>query len=53
VAEVELVEQEGLRLMTNIVECPLDQVRTGMEVEVVFAQHGDVYIPLFRPVTAA
>jgi hypothetical protein len=27
-------------------------VRTGMEVEVVFARHGDVYIPLFRPVAA-
>ncbi len=52
VAEVELVEQEGLRLMTNIVECPPDQVRTGMEVEVVFARHADVYIPLFRPVAA-
>jgi uncharacterized OB-fold protein len=50
VAEVELVEQEGLRLMTNIVGCPPDQVRTGMEVEVVFARHADVYIPLFRPV---
>jgi uncharacterized protein len=52
VAEVDLVEQEGLRLMTNIVECPLDRVRTGMEVEVVFAAHGDVYVPLFRPVAA-
>ncbi len=50
VAEVELVEQEGLRLMTNIVECPPDDVRTGMAVGVVFARHGDVYIPLFRPV---
>jgi uncharacterized protein len=52
VAEVDLVEQEGLRLMTNIVECPLDEVRTGMEVQVVFAQHDDVYIPLFRPIAA-
>jgi uncharacterized OB-fold protein len=50
VAEVDLVEQDGLRLMTNIVECPLDEVRTGMEVQVVFARHDDVYIPLFRPV---
>ena len=49
VAEVDLVEQEGLRLMTNIVDCPLDEVRTGMPVHVVFAPHGDVYIPLFRP----
>jgi uncharacterized OB-fold protein len=52
VAEVELVEQEGLLLMTNIVGCAVDQVRTGMEVEVVFARHGDVFIPLFRPATA-
>jgi uncharacterized protein len=50
VAEVDLVEQGGLRLMTNIVDCPLDEVRTGMEVQVVFARHDDVYIPLFRPV---
>jgi uncharacterized OB-fold protein len=52
VAEVELVEQEGLLLMTNIVGCAVDRVRTGMEVEVVFARHGDVFIPLFRPATA-
>jgi uncharacterized protein len=50
VAEVDLVEQDGLRLMTNIVDCPLDEVRMGMEVQVVFARHDDVYIPLFRPV---
>jgi hypothetical protein len=31
--------------MTNIVDCPFDQVRTGMEVQVVS-------IPLFRPVRA-
>jgi uncharacterized protein len=49
VAEVELVEQEGLRLITNIVECDVEQVRIGMEVAVVFARHDDVYIPLFRP----
>jgi hypothetical protein len=35
--------------MTNIVECPLDEVHTGMEVEVVFAHNDDVYVPLFRP----
>jgi uncharacterized OB-fold protein len=50
VALVELVEQDGLRLMTNIVGCPVDEVSTGMEVEVVFAQTEDVYVPLFRPV---
>jgi uncharacterized OB-fold protein len=49
VALVELVEQEGLQLMTNIVGCPLEEVCTGMEVEVVFAHNDDVYVPLFRP----
>jgi uncharacterized protein len=49
VASVELVEQEGLHLMTNIVGCALDEVHTGMEVEVVFASNDDVYVPLFRP----
>jgi uncharacterized OB-fold protein len=49
VALVELIEQEGLRLMTNVVGCPVDRVRTGMEVEVVFSPNGEVYVPLFRP----
>src|ERR1700730_14301784 len=52
VAVVELVEQEGLTLMTNIVGCGIDEVRTGMDVEVVFARNDDVYVPLFRPVAA-
>jgi uncharacterized OB-fold protein len=50
VALVELVEQDDLRLLTNVVGCPVDEVRTGMEVEVVFARNEDVYVPLFRPV---
>src|SRR5688500_6268644 len=33
-AEVELVEQPGLRLLTNIVDCAVDEVRIGLEVEV-------------------
>jgi uncharacterized OB-fold protein len=49
VALVELAEQAGLQLMTNIVGCPLDEVHTGIEVEVVFAHNDDVYVPLFRP----
>ena len=53
VALVELVEQEGLQLMTNIVGCAPTDVRTGMEVEVVFAHNDDVYVPLFRPVTVS
>ena len=49
VALVELVEQDGLQLMTNIVECAIEAVHTGMQVEVVFARNDDVYVPLFRP----
>ena len=43
------VEQPGLRLMTNIVSCPVESVRIGMRVRVVFEQREDVWIPLFEP----
>jgi hypothetical protein len=49
VAEVELIEQAGLLLMTNIVEVEPDAVRIGMAVEVCFVPNGDVFVPLFRP----
>jgi len=53
VAIVEIAEQPGLRLTTNVVNCPHDQVRIGMPLRVVFEHHadaeGDVYIPLFEP----
>jgi uncharacterized OB-fold protein len=52
VAMVDLVEQEGLRLTTNIIGCAIEDVHTGMEVEVVFAHNEDVYVPLFRPVAS-
>lgn len=48
-AFVELVEQAGLWLMTNIVECDPESVQIGMPVEVCFEPHDDVWIPLFRP----
>ncbi|GBD27864.1 hypothetical protein HRbin30_03221 [bacterium HR30] len=48
VAIVEL--DEGPRLHTQIVECPLDQIRIGMPVEVVFEKvRDDVALPKFRP----
>jgi uncharacterized OB-fold protein len=52
VATVELAEQEGLELMSNLVGCAEAQLRCDLEVEVLFAQHGEVFIPLFRPVEA-
>lgn len=49
IAIVELPEQEGLRLTTNIVDCPVDDVAIGQEVEVTFEHHDGVWFPLFRP----
>ena len=49
IAMVELAEQPGLRVTTNIVECEPLAVSIGMPVEVVFEQCDDVWIPLFRP----
>jgi uncharacterized protein len=53
IALVEIEEQPGLRLQTNIVGCEPGDVRIGMPVEVVFEHRedaqGDVWIPLFQP----
>jgi len=49
VAIVELPEQAGLRLTTNIVGCDHEQVHTGLPVRVVFEQYDDVWLPLFEP----
>jgi uncharacterized OB-fold protein len=48
VAVIEL--EEGPRLVSNIVECPLDQIRIGMPVEVVFDHVAEgIALPKFRP----
>ena len=52
VAWVSIDEQPDLRLTTNLVDVEPDDVAIGMAVEVVFEQNDDVYIPLFRPVSA-
>ena len=53
VAIVALPEQEGLRLTTNLVDCPLEEIAIGMPVRVSFEAHVDgddtIYIPLFQP----
>ncbi len=49
IAIVELVEQDDLRLLTNIVNCDPERVAIGMPVRVLFEQHDDIYIPLFEP----
>ena len=49
IAIVELEEQPGLRLMTNVVNCPAEDVRIGMPVKVLFEAYEDVFIPVFEP----
>lgn len=46
---VELDEQEGLRLTSNMVNCRNEDVRIGMPVHVVFQQYEDVFVPVFEP----
>ena len=48
-AYVEL--EEGIRMLTNIVDCDPKDVAVGMSVEVTFEDvTPDISIPLFRPV---
>jgi hypothetical protein len=38
--------------MSALIECEIEAVSIGMPVEVCFANSGETYIPLFRPVVA-
>ena len=53
VAQVAIAEDPRVRLTTNIVECDPDQLELGQQVEVVFEQVEDVWLPLFRPIADA
>lgn len=48
VALVELDDQPGLRLMTNIVGCEPDEVLIDHPVDVGFEDYGEVHVPVFR-----
>lgn len=50
IALVELAEQPGLRLVTNLVDYDLDSLSCGMALEVRFEQHGEAFVPVFAPV---
>ena len=49
IAIVELVEQPGLRLTTNLVGIEPDDVEIGMPLRVGFEASDDVHLPLFEP----
>jgi uncharacterized OB-fold protein len=42
-------EQDDLRLTSNVVGCPPEDVHIGMAVEVAFEHHADVWVPVFVP----
>jgi uncharacterized OB-fold protein len=53
-AVVELVEQAGLKLVTNLVDCAEDDLEAGMGVEVRFEDvTPEVTLPVFRPARSA
>jgi uncharacterized OB-fold protein len=44
---------EGPRLVSNVVDCPVEAVTIGMPVEVVFEQASpEVWLPKFKPLAA-
>lgn len=47
-AAIELAEQPELYVLSNILG-PIEEVCSGMPVEVCFQQQEDVWLPLFRP----
>jgi hypothetical protein len=50
VAIVELAEQTGLRLTTNLVNVAIEDVRIGMPLRVLFEPRDDeIFLPLFEP----
>jgi acetyl-CoA acetyltransferase/uncharacterized OB-fold protein len=49
IAIVALTEDPAVRITTNVVGCPPDDVYLGMPVRAVFEARGDVWVPLFEP----
>ena len=52
-ATVELEEQEGLKMLTNLVECRHDSIEVGMPLEVTFRKVSEeLTLPFFKPAGA-
>lgn len=50
IAVVAIEEDPTVRLMTNVIGCPPDDVHIGMAVRVTFDHYDDVWLPMFEPV---
>ncbi|MEN8160789.1 MAG: OB-fold domain-containing protein, partial [Myxococcota bacterium] len=47
---VEIPEQPGLRVTTNLVNCRLEELRADLPVQVRFEERDDgIFLPLFEP----
>ena len=54
VALIELIEQPGLRVMANVVNCDVDDVVIGMRVRVAFERaSAEAWVPVFEPETCS
>lgn len=40
---------EGPRLISNVIDCAVDQVKIGMPVQVIYEDNEDYTLPKFRP----
>ena len=49
---VAIEEDERVRLTTRVIDCAEDRLALDLPMEVIFEQHEDVWLPLFRPVVA-
>ena len=49
VAIVTIDEQADIYLVTNIVNSPVEAMKIGMPVRVLFEQYGDIFVPIFEP----
>ena len=38
---------EGVRMMSNVIDCPPEAVKIGLPVKVTFEKRGDVHLPMF------
>ena len=47
IAIVELDEQPGLRLLTNIVCCSVEDVAIDLPVQIAFEERGHAFLPVF------
>lgn len=41
--------EEGVRMMSNVIGCPPEDVSIGLPVKVTFEQRGSVSLPMFVP----